>query len=126
MAASDHLSPRQFFHGTTGSHSFEPGETLTPSGGKMAHVYYTDNLNTAGTYATYGQPLKENGRPDLDADAVPGHVYRVQPETSTGRKIGRHTEDPYSGLSGNESAYRTKGRLRILHEVDRNTGEPLG
>lgn len=124
MAASDHLGP-QFYHGTSGEHSFRPGDTLTPGGGRMAHVYYTSNLNTAGSYATYAQPIGENGRPDFNAEAVPGRVYRVQPETKAGRRIGKHAQDPWSGLKGNEDAFRTRGQLRVMHEVDRYTGEPL-
>jgi 8-oxo-dGTP diphosphatase len=119
---------RRFFHGTPGPNRFKPGDLLTPGGGgpgQMAHVYYTSHLPSAAGYAGWGQPRKPNGLADFDADAVLGHVYEVVPETSNGKKIGRHAEDPASGLSGNAEAYRTKGRLRVLHEVDRDTGEPL-
>jgi hypothetical protein len=125
---------RRFFHGTSGTHSFEPGDLLTPkgSGRGMSHVYYTSHLPSAARYATWGQPEFPPGHPehgrgylDLNADALPGHVYEVQPETAAGKKIGRHAEDPDSGLPGNEDAYRTKGRLRVLHEVDPKTGEPI-
>lgn len=117
---------RQFFHGTSGTYSFQPGDLLTPENSRCAHVYYTSHLPTAAGYATYGHPLNERGRQDLDAEARPGHVYAVQPETRNGKRIGRHAEDPMSGVPGNLQAYRTKGRLRVLHEVDRETGEPLG
>jgi hypothetical protein len=125
---------RRFFHGTSGTYSFEPGDLLTPrgSGGGMAHVYYTSHLPSAARHAAWGQPEFPPGHPehgrgylDLNADALPGHVYEVQPETADGKKIGRHAEDPDSGLPENLEAYRTKGRLRVLHEVDRETGEPL-
>jgi hypothetical protein len=118
-----------FFHGTSGPNSFKPGDLLTPGGGgprQMAHVYYTSHLPSAAGYAGWGQPLDENGRPDLDADAVQGRVYEVVPETRDGKRIGRHAGDPASGLSGNAEAYRTKGRLRVLHEVSRHTGKPTG
>jgi hypothetical protein len=125
-------SSRRFFHGSTGTYSFQPGDLLTPGDGRMRHVYYTSHLPSAARYATYGQPQFEPGHPeygrgylDLNAEARPGHVYEVQPETKDGKKIGRHAEDPDSGLPGNEQAYRTKGRLRVLHEVDRETGEPF-
>lgn len=136
MSASDHLSPQQgaltYYHGTSGQYEFTPGDILTPGakptiiGGRAKHVYYTSDLESAGTYATSSYPEKENGRVDWDADPVPGHVYAVQPETKTGRKLGRHTEDPWSGVPGNKAAFRTTGRLRVLHEVDRKTGRPTG
>lgn len=118
---------RRWFHGTSGTYSFKPGDLLTPGSTPrgMSHVYYTSHLPSAAGYATWGHPLGEHGLQDLDADARPGHVYEVVPETSNGKRIGRHAEDPASGLSGNAEAYRTKGRLRVLHEVDRETGEPI-
>lgn len=132
--AQEHPSKRDeptFYHGTSGSYSFQPGDILTPGaertvvGGYGKHVYYTSSLETANSYAGYGHPLNERGYQDLDAEARPGHIYAVQPETAAGRRVGRHAEDPMSGVPGNEAAYRTRGRLRVLHEVDRETGEPL-
>src|SRR5579859_5691369 len=95
---------RRFFHGTPGTYSFKPGDLLTPEATPygMRHVYYTSHLPSAARYATWGQPLGEHGLQDLDADALPGHVYEVVPETKDGRRIGRHAEDPASGLPGNE------------------------
>ncbi|MCW2929909.1 MAG: hypothetical protein JWM19_871 [Actinomycetia bacterium] len=123
---------RKFYHGTSGTYSFQPGDLLTPGarptcvGGYAKHVYYTSHLPSAATYAGYGHPLNDRGYQDLNAEARPGHVYEVVPEAVSGRRISRHAEDPYSGVPGNEGAYRTRGRLRVLHEVDRETGEPLG
>jgi hypothetical protein len=115
-----------FYHGTSGEHSFKPGDLLTPEGARNAWVYYTSHFLTARRYAAYAQPRKPDGRPDFDADPVPGRVYAVQPETRTGRRIGRHAEDPMSGYTGNEDAYRTRSRLRVLYEVDRETGRRRG
>jgi hypothetical protein len=114
----------QFYHGTSGEHSFQPGDLLTPEGARARWVYYTSRFRTARGYAVYAYPLKPGGRADLDADPLPGRVYAVQPETRTGRRLGRHAEDPMSGYTGNEDAYRTRSRLRVLYEVDRETGEP--
>lgn len=125
MSAEENLNPQQFYHGTSGKYDFKPGDVLTPAeaprnvmGGQSAHVYYTSRLDTASTYATPHFP-------SLDSDDyTPGRVYAVQPETRSGRRIGKHAEDPMSGVPGNKQAYRTKGRLRVLNEVDPNTGEP--
>jgi hypothetical protein len=127
VSGSDDQPPKgaRFFHGRTGTYPAAPGDILTPQPGGMRHMYYTTHLPTAARAAAWGQPLKENGRPDLDAEAVPGHVYEVVPETAGGRRIGRHAVDPDSGLPGAIQSWRTKGRLRVLHEVDRETGEPL-
>lgn len=132
MAASDNLSRQQFYHGTYGYNELKPGDYITPGaqptrvGGYSKHAYYTSDLESAAkTYAGFSQPRKPNGLADFDAPAVPGRVYAVQPETASGRKVTRHSEDPYSGAPGNLNAYRTRGRLRVLHEVDKQTGEPL-
>lgn len=127
------LQPLQFYHGLGGQYEpLKPGDVMTPGthrtalGGYSKHLYYTSHLPTASeSYATYGHPLNERGQQDLDQEARPGRVYAVQPETKTGRKIGRHAEDPMSGVPGNLEAYRTTGRLRVLHEVDRKTGEKI-
>ena len=117
-AAGSSTAPR----GPTASSREHPD----PRGKPLPDVYYTSHLPTAAHYAGYGHPLKE-GRDyqDLSAEARPGHVYEVQPEDKNGRRIGRHVEDPMSGVPGELEAYRTGGRLRVLREVDRETGEPL-
>ena len=115
----------RFFHGRTGTYPARPGDILTPQRGGMSHMYYTTHLPTARRAAAYGHPLNEHGYQDLDKEAVPGHVYEVVPETAAGKRIGRHAVDPASGLPGAEQSWRTKGRLRVLHEVDRDSGEPL-
>lgn len=115
----------RFFHGRTGTYPAAPGDLLAPQPGGMRHMYYTTHLPTAARAAAYGHPLNERGYQDLDAEALPGHVYEVVPETAAGRRTGRHAVDPDSGLPGAIQSWRTKGRLRVLHEVDRETGEPL-
>lgn len=128
MAASDHLGP-QFFHGTIG-HTFQPGDTLTPRGASVAkhgeekvaryeqhgfglpekHVYYTDHsgLGEMGMYAHGDQ----------------GHIYAVRPETATGR-AAKPSRDPNYRHLPEIGAYRTTGRLRVLHEVDQH-GSKVG
>jgi hypothetical protein len=114
------VSDDTFYHGTSGQYSFQSGDYLTPEdaprnvmGVKSGKVFYTSSLDAAKKYATPHYP-------DLDSDDyTPGHVYAVQPETRAGRKIGNHSVDPWE-----TQAYKTRGRLRVLHEVDPDTGEP--
>lgn len=126
MAASDHLSPGQFIHGT--KTKFNPGDVLTVEGANVAkygregyeqrlargwqdkHLHYGDHslLGDMGIYA--GQEGE-------------GHIYAVQPETKTGRPVTKNSPDPnYKNYGG--GAYRTTGNLRVTHEVDRH-GNPL-
>jgi hypothetical protein len=125
MSARDHVSPEQFYHGSPGDYeAFEPGKLLTPEGARNKHVYYTTDLGTASHHAGWGQPAKADGSPDFDSDARMGKVYAVQPETGTGPKIGRHATDPNESSTGPvRQGYRTRGQLRVLHEVNRETGE---
>ena len=116
MSADEQLSQGQFYHGTSGAHEFKPGDLLTPESARNKHVYYTSSLETAKTYATWGGPDIENPKP--------GHVYEVQPETSSGRRLGRHADDPWPGVPGNKAAYRTRGRLRVIREVNDKSQEP--
>lgn len=138
MAASDHLSQPQFFHGS--AEKFEPGHILTREGAwrgfqrkyspgitdeqldqraarhrqwnfeepRESHLYYGDrSLLDSGESVGYG-----------------GHVYAVAPETPAGRPTKVHKPDPNYTKEGMTGAYRTTGRLRVLHEVDRE-GNPL-
>lgn len=120
MSAQDNLNPQQFYHGTSGKYAFAPGDMLTPDdaprnvmGVQSGKVFYTSSLEAASKYASPHFP-------DLNSDEyTPGRVYAVRPETKAGRKIGRHAVDPWE-----TEAYKTRGRLRVLHEVDPKTGEP--
>lgn len=116
MAASDHLSPGQFYHGTNG-HDFKPGDVLTPEGAparstsrKNGFVYYTSSLRTAAGYAGSGKSA--------------AHVYAVQALHPEGQPAKRHLKDPNGAAFGNEEAYRARA-LRVLHEVHPETGEVL-
>jgi hypothetical protein len=134
MAASDHLNGQQFFHGTP--HQFNPGDELTREGAFRAkhseaqvkiaqrygipteedHLYYGDkSFLSSGEAAGYGS--KEGG-------GNAGHVYAVEPLTASGRKPKSHQPDPNYTAEGMTGAYRTKGKLRVLHEVD-HEGNPL-
>lgn len=50
MAASDHLQPQQFYHGSPSDLS--SGEVLTPERARNSHVYYTDSIDVASRYGT--------------------------------------------------------------------------
>lgn len=128
MAASDHLSPGQFFHGTP--HQFKPGDELTREGAFAAkhsesqiktakrygipteedHLYYGDH-----SFLISGEAQGYSGK-----DGGSGHVYAVEPLTPAGRKPKSHQPDPNYTGEGMTGAYRTKGKLRVLHEVDPN------
>jgi hypothetical protein len=119
VAASDHLSPGQFIHGT--KHKFNEGDVLSVEGANVAkygqegyqqrlargwqdkHIYYADHSlmgDVSGMYAGEG-----------------GHMYAVQPETKTGKPVTKNSPDPnYRNYGG--GAYRTTGNLRVLHEID--------
>lgn len=143
MAASDHLGP-QFYHAS--DHTFEPGQVLTRQGafaakypsaaakieaGKSNYgngdVYYPNSQRHAPGFKTdnnnypvedhlyYGdQSFMKSG----ESKGYGGHTYAVQPITPTGRPSSKHQPDPNYTSEGMGGAFRTKGQLRILHEVD--------
>lgn len=65
MAASDHLNPQQFYHGT--GNTYEVGQIIPKK-----RTYYTPNRPLAAAYS-----------PNMRT----GHVYRVEP-------VKGHTPDP--------------------------------
>jgi hypothetical protein len=87
MAASEHLSPLQFFHGSR--HTLKPGQIMEggihPSnqgyGQPAEHVYFTGRADVAGHFAEagYGPEHNPNARPK---------IYQVEP-------VGEHESDPY-------------------------------
>jgi hypothetical protein len=130
MAASDHLNGQQFYHSS--DHAFQPGQMLTREGAWNAknptlandpaalkryklhspggpyedpaedHLYYADkSFLSSGEAKGYGQ-----------------HTYAVEPLTASGRKPRGHQPDPHYTSEGMTGAYRTRGQLRVLHEVD--------
>lgn len=140
MAASDHLSQPQFMlHGSP--EKFEPGHVLTREGawrGAQRRNYPGISDQEIDRKAAYhsrytGEQPREShlyyGDHSLMGDIQgmyaggKGHIYAVQPETSAGRKINKHSPDPHYNNYGG-GAYRTTGRLRVLHEVD-HEGNPL-
>lgn len=107
MAASDHLSPMQFFHGT--SAHFEPGDFLTPQGANAygraeetsgrGFVYFTADKDQARNYA--------QARAENDYQGTGPHVYQVEP-------MGKYSEDPNDLYDSG----RTRARLRVIREVN--------
>lgn len=147
MAASDHLSGAQFFHGTP--HEFKPGDELTREGAwRATHPNLTAELDasrgTSGYYSPRGNsvlnvfPSNSDNHPVEDhlyygdqsflrsgeSRSYGGHVYAVEPLTAAGRKPKSHQPDPNYTSEGMSGAYRTRGKLRVLHEVD-HEGNPL-
>jgi hypothetical protein len=87
MSASDHLNPRQFYHGSQAE--LEPGvDTIDPEEG---HAYFTDHYGTAREYASL---YKDRG--------APAFVYTVKP-------TGRYSRDTKSARS-----YRSRSPLEIV------------
>lgn len=145
MAASDHLNGQQFYH--TSNHAFEPGHELTREGAFAANyphaaakleasksdygngeVYYPDTWKHAPGYKTNNDnyPVENHlyygDRSLLGAgsEMYGKHTYAVQPVTNAGRAAKTHQEDPNYTSEGMSGAYRTKGKLRVLHEVDQH------
>jgi hypothetical protein len=105
MAASDHLSGPQFFHGT--SAELQPGDYLSPRGANESgriedessrrHVYFT-----ADPYHAYGYALRAQQQRGGNAN-----VYQVQP-------TGKTEADP---MDENDSG-RTRARLRVIGKAE--------
>jgi len=144
MAASDHLNGQQFYH--TSNHVFPPGHELSREGAFAANhphaaakleasksdygngeVYYPDTWRHAPGYKTNNDnyPVEDHlyyGDKSFVSSGgnkmYGGHTYAVQPVTNAGRPVSKHQPDPNYTREGMTGAYRTKGRLRVLHEVD--------
>jgi hypothetical protein len=145
MAASDHLGP-QFYHSS--DHPFQPGQVLTREGAWSAKhpeaaakiaatrsdygggdVYYPGTHKYAPGFPTNNEnhPVEDHLHYGDRAFVTSGeskgygaHTYAVEPLTSAGRRSNKHTPDPNYTSEGMTGAYRTKGQLRVLHEVDQN------
>lgn len=143
MAARDNLNGQQFYHAS--NHVFQPGQVLSREGAWSAKhpeaaakieatksdygngdVYYSGTHKYAAGYPTnndnhpvedhlyYGdQSFMKSG----ESKGYGGHTYAVQPITASGRPSSKHQPDPNYTSEGMTGAYRTKGRLRVLHEV---------
>lgn len=100
MAASDHLSPGQFYHGTR--RPLKPGQLITPgrranhSASSPRHVYFTENASQAGQWA------------DLAKGRGGTRVFQVEP-------TGDYYKDHESHLKG---SWRSKSPLRVVGELD--------
>jgi len=150
MAASDHLNGQQFYHSS--DHVFQPGQELTREGAWSAKhpaaaekieatksdygngdVYYPGTFRHAPGYKTNNSnfPVEDHlhyGDHDFlrsgESKGYGAHTYAVQPVTAAGRPVSKHQPDPNYTSEGLAGAYRTKGKLRVLHEVDEN-GSPI-
>lgn len=151
MAASDHLNGQQFYHAS--NHTFEPGQVLTRQGafsakypsaaakieaGKSDYgngdVYYPDSQRHAPGFKTDNNnfPVEDHlyygDRSFIASGENKGYgsrTYAVQPVTAAGRPSNKHQPDPHYTSEGMTGAYRTKGGLRVLHEVDEH-GNKVG
>lgn len=129
MAASDHLSPAQFFH--TSDTAFKPGDVLTREGAWRAkHPELANNPEALRRYKLYspGGPHEEPSEDHLyyanrgfvesgESTMYGAHTYAVEPLTPAGKPTKSHQEDPNYRDYG-RGAYRTRGQLRVLHEVN--------
>jgi hypothetical protein len=109
MAATDHLSPEQFFHGTVAE--LRPGSYIRPAaeiGGRTnfpgydsaGHAYATPSLHKAGEYAQLAQDWAYNGNRRASR-----RVYEVEP-------TGHYEQDPTEPLGyQSRSPWRVKRRV---------------
>jgi hypothetical protein len=143
MSADDHLSP-QFFHGSPAQ--FNPGDELTREGawrakypsaaerldkGRSSTGYYPEGWKYGTKTNDDNHPVEDHlyygDRSLLDSGeskSYGGHVYAVEPLTPAGKPSKSHRPDPNYTSEGMTGAYRTKGKLRVIHEVDSN-GDPV-
>lgn len=77
MAASDHLSPGQFYHGS--SHEFKPGDLVTPGhpprmgagrADRSDHVYAASTPEIASAYGRHTYRVEPSGPVELDPELV--------------------------------------------------------
>jgi hypothetical protein len=100
MAASDHLSPAQFFHGS--DHVFKPGDHIMPATELAKGGDPYDHMQNSGHGA--GDPDATYFTSNLkDAQHFGMHVYPVKP-------LGPHEEDP----DWQDGARLSYGRLQVL------------
>lgn len=108
MAASEHLSPRCFFHGSAAE--FEPGELVDPAQeigvrrGQRAHAYMTSSTEAAQNYGRYKADALRAGY----GEEATGHVYEVEP-------TGPYEKDP--AVAEKFGAYRSRHPLRVVREL---------
>jgi Rifampin ADP-ribosyl transferase len=112
MAATDHLSPPQFFHGTTSE--FKPGDMLSPDGAK-AHGHFENNSKGYVHFSEYssGGADYAEGRAG-DYGGTP-RVYQVHP-------TGDYETDP-NDMGG---SHRSKSPLRVVRELPEDQWEAFG
>ena len=107
MAASDNLSPVQFYHGT--SREFQPGDLVDPKQeigvrrGQKSHAYMTADADAAKNYGKYkAQADYYRGM------ETTGHAYEVEP---TG------AYEPDDTVDEKFQAYRSRHPLRVVREI---------
>lgn len=107
MAATDHLSPGQFYHGTTVASGLGVGDTIEPGHpaahdiSSPHHVYFTDAQHRAKKWAGAAT-----------GGYAPGmRVFTVEP-TGPYEQDANYESDP-----GYEMSYQTRHPLRITGRV---------
>lgn len=73
MTATDHLSPQQFFHGT--SHEFAPGDMVQNSRGS---VYAANDIGEAAMYGHKVYQVEPTGPMQPDPEYVTGKAVLPQ------------------------------------------------
>lgn len=107
MSASDHLQPRQFFHGTR--YEMGVGDELTAENARRAdpgypphirHVWATTKPLIAATHATKSGPQYWDS----------GHVYQVEPIHPDDVEI-----DPLD--NGSKTSFRSPTGFRVTQDL---------
>lgn len=91
MAATDHLSPAQFYHGTR--HRFavgdlvEPGHAVNTPGAarpdRTGHVYAASNEGDASFFGTRTYEVEPTGHMEIDPELVSAYGAPTRPEQAT-------------------------------------------
>jgi hypothetical protein len=121
MAASDHLSPAQFYHASP--HSFRVGDMVEPGHARVSgtegratdpdadkKVYFSDDLAAAKSFGSHVYDVEPTGgfAPDRHFPPTPpGHAPRLGAGEVMGRGFGG------ANGYGKATAYETESPLRV-------------
>lgn len=128
MSGEHLLNPQQFFH--TSNTEFAPGHELTREGAWRARQksYGLDDATIDRAAANHRRFHFEEPReshlyygdrsflPEAGTGMYGQHTYEVQPVTSRGAKINKHSLDPHYKET-DRTAYRTTGRLKVVRKL---------
>lgn len=90
MAASDHLSPGQFYHGS--NHEFAPDDLVEPGhspnigagrADRSDHVYVASTPEHASAYGKHTYRVEPTGSVDIDPELVATFGMPSRPELAT-------------------------------------------